>query len=88
MRTKQYLCAIRAHDGALVMSTMVYADEVNDPAELPELAAVAEVEVNERELAMAEQLIESLAATFEPESVERSSLCRGSGRAASSWALR
>lgn len=67
MRTKQYLCAIRPHDGALVMSTMVYADEVNDPAELAELAAVAEVEVSERELAMAEQLIESLAGTFEPE---------------------
>ena len=31
MRTKQYLAAIRANDGVLVLSTMVYADEVNDP---------------------------------------------------------
>ena len=30
MRTKQYLCAVRPKDGALVLSTMVYADEVND----------------------------------------------------------
>ena len=34
MRSKQYLAALRPHDGVLVMSTMVYADEVNDPAEL------------------------------------------------------
>ena len=34
MRSKQYLCAVRPKDGALVLSTMVYADEVNDPAEI------------------------------------------------------
>ena len=37
MRTKQYLAAIRPKDGKLVLSTMVYADEVNDPAEIGEL---------------------------------------------------
>ena len=44
MRTKQYLAAIRPVDGHLVLSTMVYADEVNDPDEIPELDDVAEVE--------------------------------------------
>ena len=34
MRSKQYLAALRPKDGVLVMSTMVYADEVNDPAQL------------------------------------------------------
>ncbi len=67
MRTKQYLAAIRPKDGHLVLSTMVYADEVNDPGEIPELEAVAEVEVADRELKMARQLIESLAEDFEPE---------------------
>lgn len=70
MRTKQYLCAIRPQNGALVLSTMVYADEINPPSAIPELAEVAEVEVNDKELAMADQLIESLTDTFEPEKYE------------------
>ena len=41
MRTKQYLVAIRSVDGALMMSTMVYADEVVSPADIPGLEVVA-----------------------------------------------
>ena len=67
MRTKQYLAAIRPVDGKLVLSTMVYPDEVNAPAEIPELADVEGIEVSDRELDMANQLVESLAADFEPE---------------------
>lgn len=66
MRTKQYLCAVRPKDGRLVMSTMVYADEVNDPAQIPELAQLEDVEVSDKELVMANQLIESLSDTFDP----------------------
>ncbi len=66
MRTKQYLCAVRPQDGKLVMSTMVYADEINDPAQIPELAQLDDVEVSDKELVMAEQLIASLSETFEP----------------------
>ncbi|HSP01981.1 MAG TPA: Ku protein, partial [Acidimicrobiales bacterium] len=66
MRTKQYLCAVRPQDGKLVMSTMVYADEVNDPAQIPELAQLDDVEVSDKELVMAEQLIASLSETFDP----------------------
>jgi len=65
MRTKQYLAAIRPSNGVLMLSTMVYADEVNDPAEIPELADLAEVELPPKELAMARQLIDSLAGDFE-----------------------
>ncbi len=67
MRTKQYLAAIRDKDGKLLLSTLVYADEINDPASIPEFAELDGVEVNEREIAMAEQLIGSLAADFQPE---------------------
>ena len=67
MRSKQYLAAIRPKDGHLVLSTMVYADEVDDPASISEIEEAGEVEVSDRELAMAQQLIESLAAAFEPE---------------------
>lgn len=66
MRSKQYLCALRSDDGALVLSTMVYADEVNDPVELDELEGVEEVSVSDRELRMARQLIDSLTDEFEP----------------------
>jgi DNA end-binding protein Ku len=67
MRTKQYLAAVRPVDGMLMMSTMVYADEVNDPAEINELSSLDGVEVSERELAMATALIESLSTAWEPE---------------------
>ena len=70
MRTKQYLAAIRPQDGALVMSTMVYADEVNAPEQIAELAEVGEVEVSDKELVMANQLIESLSEDFDPAKYE------------------
>jgi DNA end-binding protein Ku len=67
MRTKQYLAALRPKDGVLVLSTMVYADEVNDPYELGEIDGATDGDVSERELRMASQLIESLTEPFEPE---------------------
>jgi DNA end-binding protein Ku len=66
MRSKQYLSVLRADDGVLVLSTMVYADEVNDPAELMELTDVDDVEVSDRELRMARQLVDSLTEEFDP----------------------
>lgn len=63
LRTKQYLAAIRAKDDALVMSTLNYADEVL-PTEGLDVPGI-EVELTEKELQMAEQLIESLAAKFD-----------------------
>jgi DNA end-binding protein Ku len=44
---------------------MVYADEVNAADEISELQSVDAIEVNDKELAMAEQLIESLSAEFD-----------------------
>ena len=40
MRTKQYLAAVRAKDGTLVLSTMVYADEVAPTESVGELVAL------------------------------------------------
>lgn len=67
MRSKQHLCAVRPHDGVLVLSTMVYPDEINDPAELDDFDSVEDVDVSDRELTMARQLVESLSEEFEPE---------------------
>lgn len=66
MRTKEYLAAIRPEDGVLVLSTMNYADEIV-PVEDVEDLNFPRVEVNEREVAMAEQLIDVLVADFVPE---------------------
>jgi DNA end-binding protein Ku len=67
MRNKQYTAAIRADDGRLVMSSLAYADEVVDPADIEELADLDDVVVEKKEMAMAESLVESLSADFEPE---------------------
>lgn len=66
LRTKQYLAALRARDGVLVLSTMLYADEVIEPADL-EVPTASETAPSKRELDMAAQLVESLSAPFEPE---------------------
>jgi DNA end-binding protein Ku len=70
MRTKQYLAAIRAVEGVLVIATMYYADEVVSPEEIEGLEVLEEVEVADRELEMAEQLIDSLTTEFEPDRYE------------------
>jgi DNA end-binding protein Ku len=67
MRTKQYLAAIRPKDGRLLLSTMVYADELVAPEEIPEIGDLGSVELPERELEMAQMLIDSLSGEFEPE---------------------
>ncbi|MCP5028336.1 MAG: Ku protein [Actinomycetia bacterium] len=64
MRNKQYLAAIRPRHGHLLMSTMVYADELVDPAEVPGFDELVDVEVSDNELAMAEQLIGSLSEEY------------------------
>lgn len=68
MRTKQYLAAVRPSGNVLVLSTMLYADEVVPADRLEGLPDPEEVGVSDRELQMAESLIESLTAeTFEAE---------------------
>ena len=53
-------------DGHLVMSTLAYADELVAVEEVEELAGLGGVDVSDREVKMAEMLVESLTATFEP----------------------
>lgn len=67
MRTRQHLAAIRPKDGALLLSTMVRADEVVDPASLDGYEEVEAVEVRQKELRMATELIASLTDEFQPE---------------------
>jgi DNA end-binding protein Ku len=64
LRTKQYLAAIRPSGDALTLSTMLFADEVVPVSDLEGLPAGAEAAA--REVAMARQLVESLATDFDP----------------------
>src|SRR5215211_2359652 len=66
IRQKENLVAIRPMEGGVLgMATMIFADEVIDPDRIDELDAAREVEVNDRELSIAKQLVESLSGEFE-----------------------
>jgi DNA end-binding protein Ku len=65
MRGKQYLASVRASNGLLVLSTMVYADEVNSAEGIEGLEKIAGIEISDAEIAMAEQLISTLEADFD-----------------------
>src|SRR5262249_11146044 len=57
LRTKQYLATLRAKEGVLVVSTMLYPDEVVPIVDL-EVPTTEATKPSERELAMARQLVE------------------------------
>jgi DNA end-binding protein Ku len=66
LRAKQYLAAVRVVGNLLMISTMLYADEIVPQSKLegiPEKLPAPK----EAELKMAEQLVESLSTRFEPE---------------------
>ncbi|HEU5298461.1 MAG TPA: Ku protein [bacterium] len=65
IREKEHLVAVRPYDGALVMSTLYYADEVRDIEDIPEFPVQAKVHPNEKKMAL--QLVEGLAAEFKPD---------------------
>jgi DNA end-binding protein Ku len=67
IRSKEQLVALRPMGDALGMATMIFPDEVLPPERIDEIAEAAEIETTKRELDMAEQLVESLAADFQPD---------------------
>ena len=64
MRNKESLCALRPKDGALILETMYFGAEVVDVADIDEVPR--QTKTDERELKMAQQLIDQLAGTFDP----------------------
>ncbi len=67
LRSNQHLAVVRSVEGCLMLSMMVWVDEVNPPEAIPGMDKATDVELNDKELAMATSLIESLTETFEPE---------------------
>jgi DNA end-binding protein Ku len=64
IRTREALATLRVRDGVLVLETMVWPDEVRTP----DFGFLDEdVTVRPQELAMAQSLIESMSADFDPE---------------------
>ena len=61
---KENLCLVRPVDGALVLELLYYAEDIRSAREITE--AVDEAAVKEPEVAMARQLVESLAGDFDP----------------------
>ena len=66
IRSKQQLCALRPTGDVLALTTMLWGDEVLSPDRLDEIGEIEEAQATDRELKMAEQLIASLSAHFEP----------------------
>src|SRR3954468_251053 len=67
IRQKENLVAIRATGDVMTMATMVFHDEVVSPDTIDEVQEDGEASVSDREVEMAQQLIGSLTAPFEPE---------------------
>ncbi|MGI6658543.1 MAG: Ku protein [Dethiobacteraceae bacterium] len=68
MRSKESLVVIRSYQDLLVMETIFYPDEIRNPELLPGFER--EIKLQDKEMKMACELIESLAADFKPEKYE------------------
>jgi DNA end-binding protein Ku len=66
IRSKEQLVAIRPIDGVLGMATMLFADEVLSPKGLEDMPDASKLKASARELDIAKQLVDSLAANFDP----------------------
>jgi DNA end-binding protein Ku len=66
LRSKEQLVAIRPAGDILMMETMIFADEVVAHDELDGLPDAKELKASQRELKMAQQLIDSLSSDFDP----------------------
>jgi DNA end-binding protein Ku len=68
IRTRQYLAAVVPQGDALLMCVLRFANEIRKPGEfeLPE-GDVADFKVNDKEIALAEQLIASMTSKWKPD---------------------
>ena len=65
MRGKEYLAAVRADDGLLVLETLFFADEVRDPhRQIDDLPG--RVDLSPQELQMARLLVDAMSGPWKP----------------------
>jgi DNA end-binding protein Ku len=65
IRSSEQLAVLRTYEDVIVMETIYYPEEVRAASEIPSVPI--DIELDEREVSMAKQLIESLAIEFVPE---------------------
>ncbi len=63
LRSKERLCCLRPVGGMLLLNTLLYPDEITVDMEKP----VSKVSISDKELDMAEKLIDMMTGKFEPE---------------------
>jgi DNA end-binding protein Ku len=68
LRSKEQLVAIRPSGDVLMMETMLFHDEVVPAQDIEDLQEEKELKATDRELKMAQQLIDSLSSEFDPTS--------------------
>ena len=68
LRSKEQLVAIRPSGDVLMMETMLFHDEVVPSHDIEDLPEGKELKATDRELKMAQQLIDSLSSEFDPTS--------------------
>jgi DNA end-binding protein Ku len=68
LRSKEQLVAIRPAGDVLMMETMLFHDEVVPAHDIDDLPESKELKATDRELKMAQQLIDSLSSEFDPSS--------------------
>jgi DNA end-binding protein Ku len=66
LRSKEQLVAIRPAEDLLMMETMIFHDEVIDSSDIDDLPEAKALKASDRELKMAQQLIDSLSSEFDP----------------------
>jgi DNA end-binding protein Ku len=66
MRSKEYLALVRAREGVLTLTTMLFADEIRDPDDV-DSAAQKRHKPTKKQLDAAVAVIEELACEWEPE---------------------
>ena len=79
MRSKEQLVAVRERDGLLALSTMLFADELRDPADIPAVPSGRRSAPPRREVDQALKVIDQMTREFDPgryEDCHRSRLLR------------
>lgn len=67
MRQKEYLAAVRSDGEHLMLSTLVFPDELVPAGSVDEFDQLDDVEVSDKELKMARSLVEALSEEFQPD---------------------
>ena len=67
MRQKEYLAVVRSDGSHLTLSTLVFPDEVVDPASIDGLEQIGNVALSDRETLMAASLVTAMSDPFQPD---------------------